>query len=306
MNKFYSKTIMEKVSGPGFYLRVSDEHKIELRMGRNSLDEPTLRLIGPYEKKEIKKTNNISHRYILNNDQLILDFSLKNPDFSDLFFYFCDDLILSSQNVSVNDGQNHILNRYEKWRVFSKNSYEYLSENEIKGLIGELLFLEKCFSLYNSQTIAINAWTGSEPTKKDFSFEDYWYEIKVSTNRKVNITSLEQLDSQQLGYLVVSDLEKYSPNHQGITLNNLYERIYKMIELQSDKTEFLIKLIDAGYYQGEHYDKFVYELLDTSFYLVNEKFPRLTKSNIDHRIFNASYSIELSNIQELKKEVIIK
>ena len=304
MKIFISKTILDKVSGPGFYLRVSDAHKIELRMGRNSLNEPTLRLIGPYEKKEIKKTNNISHRYLVNNDQLILDFSLKNPDFSDLFFYFCDDLIFSSQNVSIADGHNHILNRYEKWRVFSKNSNEYLSENEIKRLIGELLFLEKCFLLYDSQTKAINAWTGSEPTKKDFSFEDYWYEIKVSTNRKVNISSLEQLDSHQLGYLVVNDLEKYSPNHQGITLNNLYERIYNMIELQSDKSEFLIKLIDAGYYQGEHYDKFVYELLDTSFFLVDEKFPKLTKTNIDPRISNASYSIELSNIQEFKKEII--
>jgi hypothetical protein len=302
-NVKYSKSIFENIKGPGFFLRVNELHPLELRIGIDLSGRKTIRLIGDYTKKPIKKTNNIFFQYFKTNDgQLALDLSLNNEDFLDIFYYFCDDLVRSSMEVSVSEGLDFIINRYEKWRVFSKNNLTHLSEMSIKGLIGELLFLKHAFTLYCSQSEAISAWTGTEPTKKDFTFNDYWYEIKVSSNQQVTISSFDQLESKYNGYLVVTRFEKLSPKGMGISLNKLVEDILSQISLQTDRDSFFIKLIDADYYKSDYYDDFIYQVIETNLYEINEKFPKIEKDKLDNRIVEVKYTIDLTGLKNIPLE----
>ena len=89
-----------------------------------------------------------------------------------------------------------------------------MSDTEIVGLLGELLFMDDHMIPQYGVATALASWMGPEKTHKDFSTENMWYEIKTINSGKttVRISSLEQLDGDIEGQLVVYDLEKMSPS----------------------------------------------------------------------------------------------
>src|SRR5699024_8133412 len=95
------------------------------------------------------------------------------------------------------EGYTAIVNRYFQWKkMFVSSKGNLLTEPEIMGLIGEILYLKGTLAerigLYN----ALKSWSGQELTHKDFSFDDTWVEVKTvrSGGQTVKISSLEQLD----------------------------------------------------------------------------------------------------------------
>lgn len=296
-----SKDILNAIKDNSYYLRVNEDHPLELRLGYDTLGRKTLRLIGTFTKRNVKKTVNIDVQFgKFSESELSLSFSLINEEFKDIFYYFCDDIITSSSFVSVENGLEFILERYETWRIFSNSRSTNLSESQLKGLIGELLFLKESFRLYNSHTEAIAAWTGSEPTKKDYTFKDFWYEVKVTTNTMVSISSLAQLESNFPGYLVVFTMDKLSPVSQGISLNSLVDEITVLLGLQSDINSFIYKLIQAGYFKGDYYDDFKYEVKSSEIFPVDDKFPRISKEILGDHIIEVKYTIELNGLTRIK------
>ncbi len=303
MTNYDSKEKFKSLNKPSYYQRVDDKHPLDLLLGLNDNGQKSIRFIGQFDYKKIKSSRIIEVKHLQYNDKTILNFSLLDIQYSDLFYLFCNDLIESSANTSEEQGYIFLVNRYEKWRTFGSNSRTFLTEHEIKGLIGELLFLNDfLISKYGSQD-AILGWTGSEPTKKDFYFEDFWYEIKTSTKSTVTISSLEQLDGNAMGFLIVYNLEKMSPKASGVTIKSLIESIKSKIEFEHSKNDFLLKLIDAGYYFDDEYDNYVFDLVDMGSYLVDNEFPKLTKIKISPAITGVKYEILLNMIEEFKEDV---
>ena len=134
-------------------------------------------------------------------------FSLEDKEVSGLFYKFCEDLI--EQTKSINDislGYITIVNRYFQWKkMFVSSKKHLLDETNIKGLIGEILFLKGNLADRIGLSCALKSWTGQELTHKDFSYGDNWFESKaISKNaNSIKISSLEQLDSDKEGELVV-------------------------------------------------------------------------------------------------------
>jgi hypothetical protein len=302
MNKFNCIDIFSKVREKSSYFRIPDTYPLNIRLGLDDNGNQCIRFLGNFEKKKVKSTKNIDVNFYQILNENIISFSLLNINYQDIFFLFCDDLIEYSKNIPVSQGFQYIVNRYEKWRVFASSKREYLSENEIKGLLGELLFLQGiAFNKYG-QSIAIQGWTGPEPTKKDFIYEATWYEIKSSTQNQITINSIDQLSSNDEGHLVVYSFEKLSPISLEISLNQLTKEILKMIEFDSDKEVFTSKLIEAGFYQEEYYDNFVYRKVNESFYLVNKDFPRLERNVLNNAIVDAKYTLDLLMLDKNKEE----
>ena len=303
MINYDSKEKFKVFNKPSFYQRVDEKHPLDLFLGLNDNGQKTIRFIGYFDHKKIKSSRIIEVKHLQYNDKTILNFSLLDIQYSDLFYLFCNDLIESSSNISVDQGYIFLVNRYEKWRTFGSNSRTFLSEHEIKGLIGELMFLNDfLISKYGSQD-AILGWTGCEPTKKDFYYDDYWYEIKTSTKSTVTISSLEQLDGNSLGFLVVYNLEKMSPKALGITIKTLIESIKSKIEFEHSKNDFLLKLVDAGYYFDDEYDNYLYDLVDMRTFIVTKEFPKLTKVDIAPAITGVKYEILLNMIEDFREDV---
>ena len=185
-----------------------------------------------------------------------------------------------------------------------RDSSKTLSENEVIGLIGELLFLKDyCFPIYGI-SIGLNGWSGPEPTHKDFSYKNEWYEIKSINSFKntVTISSIEQLDSLIEGKLVVYSFEKMSPSFNGISLNALVGMVSNMIQYETDKDIFFEKLKQVGYSYNEVYDNYVYNMINVDKYVVNAEFPKIKAEDLPNGIGKVQYEILLSLIEKFKED----
>lgn len=103
-----------------------------------------------------------------------------------------------------------------------------MSANAQKGLIGELLYLEYLID-QNGVKHAFESWVGPDGSDQDFLLDDSWTEVKTTTisSDSINISSLEQLDRDDFGRLVVYFMDKVdSPNKSTITLGDIFERVF--------------------------------------------------------------------------------
>ena len=184
--------------------------------------------------------------------------------------------------------------------MFNTGKNNLLTEAEIMGLIGEILFLRGYLSEKVGISEALASWSGQDLTHKDFSFQDRWYEIKSISSGKpdVKISSLEQLDSENDGELIVFSLEKMSEAYAGITLNNLVFKTAELFTIQSERELFLTKTAIQGYMYNNYYDSFVYEVNSMNRYLVSEDFPVLTRDKVPNEVIKASYSLDLAQIKK--------
>jgi DNA mismatch endonuclease (patch repair protein) len=93
--------------------------------------------------------------------------------------------------------------------------------------------------------VALKSWSGTEHTDQDFSCDDTWYEIKstVSGSASVKISSVEQLDTNQTGHLVIVTLDKTSEaDASRLTLNSMYEMVLSSIPKGKDtKPEIIVR-----------------------------------------------------------------
>lgn len=300
MNSYDSKEKFKLFELSSHYLRVDENHPLELLIGLNDSGRKTLRFIGEFERTKVQNTKIIEVNHYKHKNLFILSFSLLDDEYIDLFYLFCNDIIDNTRNINQEDGYVYLVNRFEKWRTFLGRGKSFLSESEIKGLIGELLFLRnEMFPKYGISK-SILGWTGPEPTKKDFSYYEAWYEVKVVTNEFVTINSIDQLDSNEIGYLVIYNLEKMSSEANGTSLNKITREILEKIELDQDRATFIMKLADVGYYLEDYYDSFVYHVFDMSIYKVSDDFPRLTKNSLPKAIAKCKYDIIIKMIESYK------
>ncbi len=283
------------------YLRVDEKHPLELLIGLNDKGQKTLRFLGEFKRTQVKSTKSIEVNHYKINDKYAINFSLEDNQYEDLFYIFCNDMIDSSRYTTIDKGYSFLVNRYEKWKGFSNTTRKFLSEFEIKGLLGELFFMKNhLFKLYGvSKTIS--GWTGTEPTKKDFSYDDVWFEIKTVSKDTIYISSLEQLESNNIGYLVVYSIEKLSPEANEVSLNKLANEILSIVENANDLSQLMLKFAEIGYYMEDYYDSYVYRFASTNYYEVNQNFPKIDKQSLPSAISNVKYEIIISMLDAFKR-----
>ncbi len=286
------------------YVRVSDSHPLELYIGKNDKGFPTLRYNGNFLPVKIVGNSVLEIKQVKTTNYYSILFSYTAKDNFSLFYNFCEDIINQTASYSGADGYLEIVNRYNQWKKMFYGNSKILSENEVLGLIGELLFLKDfCFKVYGISN-GLNGWSGPEPTHKDFSYKNEWYEIKSinSFRSTVSISSIEQLDSTIEGKLVVYLFEKMSPSFNGISLNALVGTISNMIQYETDRDIFFEKLKQVGYSYNEVYDNYVYNLIRVDKYIVNSEFPKIKADDLSNGICKVQYEISLSLIEKFKED----
>jgi len=293
-------------NGRNSWKLVDESHPLKLYVGIDEEGRYALEYMGSFvHNKNVKSSKLIEiNHYKMSKDKRSMVLSLTDTSCLREFCIFCNDLVDSTSKLSKfsKKGYETLCNLYFTWQKMFKSHSEILSEHEIKGLIGELLFLkDEMFPLWGISN-SISSWTGPDASKKDFSIENTWYEIKTIEYGKktVGISSLEQLESLVDGVLVVYQLEKMSSGFNGITLNNLINEILHMVSLLPDKQLFIDKLHKVGFSFSDVYDEYVYDKRELSKYRVNESFPKLVKNRVPQAIAKAAYEITLSEIIKYK------
>lgn len=294
------KGVFEKFSRANFFSRVDNSHILEIHLGLDEHGRKAIELRSNFTPRKVTGTASIEVNQYKKPEYNTIRFSLCDEDSSALFYMFCEDLVEQTKDIKDrSEGYTAFVNRFFQWKkMFVPAKGKLLSEAEIMGLIGEVLYLRGTLAEKIGLYPALKSWSGQELTHKDFSYGDTWTEVKTTTSsgRTVRISSLEQLSSEHNGELAVYSLEKMSTNYHGITLNRLIVETRNMFSTADERDQFMTKVALQGYEFRNLYDDYVFEVKGYKRYLVNSEFPKLTVNDVNPAIKRASYELSLSDI----------
>lgn len=306
MNKYDARGVFSKLSRQAYFVRVDETHPLNLHLGMDSEGKKALRFLGEFNPVKITGTKTVQVKQMMVDGKKCIQFSLIEPDSADLFYTFCNDLIDSSR-IGANQagGYHFVITRFAKWKHMFVTKRDILSEQEIMGLLGELHFLMNYMIPKYGTVKAVASWSASDPTVKDFSLNDTWFEVKTTGPKSatVRIGSLQQLSFTSPGTLVVVRLEKMSKEYQGISLNSMIRGLLSIIESPEECEELETKLYLRKYVYDERYDDFVFEVSDTLGFTVGEGFPSLRLENVNEAIVNAEYDLAIDKLEPFKVDL---
>ena len=287
--------------GKGKFLKINENDTANISVGKDMNNNYCLVIKGNSLRRKVNTSEAVSlELQDLGNNKKQLVFSLQKIELFDVFISFTENIY----RYLYKEKNDVIEKAYKRWiayrQLFLSNSKLYLSEPNILGLIGELLFLTNYMFKNYSVEKSILSWGGANYNKKDFEIDHTWYEIKTTTNLKkgICISSLEQLDSPLTGFLVIHELEKTTTtNSNAINLNNLVYKILMKINNPNIVDIFLNKLEEVGYKYDNFYKEYSYSLKETMHYTVNSDFPKLTRKSVPHGILECTYKIDINNIE---------
>lgn len=285
------------------YRRVDEEHPVDIYLGYSEENFPSMSI--SLEGRPIKVDSSSAIQVELkkkNETNINLTFKLLDKDKLTIFYKFCEDIIESTRNVKCTSYLAYIIARWNKWRsMFKRQNTELLTENQVAGLIGELLFLRDYMITTYGKENALISWGGPSKSHKDYEINNTWYEIKTIRQGalKVKISSIEQLDSEVEGNLVVYSLEATNENVEGyIRLNSLVIQLFSIFDEFELISLFQSKLVEVGYSCEEEYDNYNYRLIKRDIYRVKDNFPRIVMDDLIEGVVGVSYDISLSSIKK--------
>ncbi|WP_197479936.1 PD-(D/E)XK motif protein [Paenibacillus swuensis] len=296
----------ESISDKSGYIRVDATHKMEWYLGYQDPYNKSLLLISNRQPTNIRSSESIevTCRLRFDNKWTIL-FNLTNPKHEEVYELLCIDLIEYSRNINSNqDGLEKVLYRYKQWLNLLKATPSGIMDgSKLKGLFGELLYLDKQINNINGALESIQAWMGPEGADQDFFYSTGWAEVKATTvsSNQVSISSIEQLDNLLPGKLIVYRIDETAPNAKdALTINHLVQNILNKLCLDSSDT-FKDKLLKAGYVYNPGYNAIWYKFnnIPDEYDVVNG-FPKITRASLPVHITEASYKLDLASIKAWK------
>lgn len=286
------------------FIRFGDNRHLSLYIGRDDNARYSFDFRGKYKPVKISSSDVIAVEQFKDSDILTLRFSLENNDLLEYFCTFCQDLIDSVRVISEDETAYETLrSRYYSWRQLFRPDNARMTETEMMGLIGELLFLKDHMIPERGITVALESWMGPEKTHKDFSDQNDWFEVKTISFGKesVRISSIEQLDSDIDGALVVYELEKMSPSFEGIKLNQLVNNIIALLSDAPQRNTFMAKLQLFGFDFSNENDNYVFALKNEHMYKVDtDTFPRIHRNMLPEAISRVQYELLLTELEPFK------
>lgn len=229
---------------------------------------------------------------------------LSSGDMEDFFHRVALDIVHSLQGLDKDATRAATILRLRRWSAFLKPSRARLSHEEQKGLIGELLFLQRfAFGVYD-QGEALAHWTGPDAGRRDFEFGQIFVEVKSkrgSANPEIVISSEMQLNtngSERL-FLYVSEVnDAMLDDSEAFTVTDIVREIRGVISSPLDLAMFEGKLTNVGYFDEDDYSADRWREGETSIYEVAEQFPRITSESCPPGISKVKYQVDLSCCQD--------
>lgn len=141
------------IQGNSTYLRVSEEHPLELYLGLNDQGQKTLRFNGVFTPVKIVGNALLIIKQVRTASGHSILFSFNSKENFTLFYKLCEDIINQTDACSPANGYVEIVNRYNLWKKMFYGRKDILSEDEIQGLIAELLFLKTIFLIFMARRL---------------------------------------------------------------------------------------------------------------------------------------------------------
>ncbi|RKQ57835.1 putative PD-(D/E)XK family protein DUF4420 [Vogesella indigofera] len=236
-------------------------------------------------------------------------FRLTSPELTQLFTWLCQDLVEAGRRV-VDPARPVavLMKRFANWqRLMASGHNGLMDENRIRGLCGELLFLEQQLLPVFGGLASVTGWVGPERAHQDFQMCDKAWEIKTIRpgSTTVRISSEHQLDSKarpiELVVVSLADLQSSSPD--GFTLNRLADRLYESLAGDLEAQDlFLQRLAAYGYIRRPEYDSRYYRVTACEAYVAGDGFPALAPSGLPSFISQVTYDLDLAGCKPYLKQ----
>ncbi len=276
-------------------------HPLDFYLGKDMDNQRLLLLVTTEMPPTIRDMRAIRVRTFKRDDgKWSLLLTLDAPSLNPMFSMLCNDLIESSRNTGLpaNKSLGFVLGRLSNWRrLFERGIPDLLSENQIRGLCGELLFLQYLFNQLGKAD-AITAWVGPQQADQDFQSPSAAWEVKTIRPgaHKVTISSERQLQTTvRPVFLAVLELADGVPDEaKAFTLNTLVNDIRSKLADDHDTCEFFENsLITAGYSPRPDYDTPVLIERSLAIFSISNDFPRITSEMLAGGVSHVSYELLL-------------
>ena len=239
-------------------------------------------------------------------DRQHLVLSLEKQVDRDLFLALCETLIVSLDPVTEAAVALAVaLAHLKRWKAFlSGRDPRLLSPEEVRGLFGELQYLQRLLAAPMAEKDAIDSWQGADRAQHDFSFGNTAVEIKALTGKErnsVRISSEDQLEclNDHL-FLRIYRLSVMPESDQAISLNMLVSRIEAKLKEAASIERFTASLAAYGYGYMLDYDQPRFVVSEIRNYRVTDGFPRLVRSELPDGLMRVSYDIQLESIEKCR------
>lgn len=255
---------------------------------------------------KVKKVNGISieikENDKINKDKTYMVFSNvdKNLDTAFISFstYIFDSLVDTKDEKSSVEKIEEAIEKHHDFFGF-KNK---LSKENEQGLIAELIYLDELIKRYGD--VAVHYWQGSEKNKRDFVIENTGVEIKSTRNQEqdiIHVSNENQLDPTGLDRLLLK-LYTLEENELGHNVKYYIDLVGNEIVSYEAKKAFNAKLMLREIDPEKYEAGFNFNLISVHTYLVDDKFPKITKQSIPACAYDVKYSLNLSGMNYIEKE----
>ncbi len=237
------------------------------------------------------------------NGSKALTFTLLNSAHKDVFFHLCSDIVTkTSAALTEKNALNIALGRTWRWHhLLRGGDDERLSRQQQKGLIGELVTIDRYLIPRLVPTDIVAAWQGPHGASKDFEIGTVAIESKAreTTARPfIGVSSEYQLDTSGIArlFLCVVDLAQAPPRSDaGVTLSDMAQNVRAaMYSADEVAVSSLDASLRAAGFEWEHdYSDARWMIGTSSLYMVDQGFPRITSNGIPRGVTNVRYSVSL-------------
>jgi len=221
----------------------------------------------------------------------------------DIFHRLCLDIVESTSGAeSEPEAVAIALSRTWRWHYLLRGGKDgRLSPEEQKGLIGELLVLERHLLPHMHSLDAVRSWFGPLRAPKDFQIGRVCIEAKArrgGATPYVAISSEHQLDDAgtEALFLHVAELDQAASDAKNsFSLTAVADRVRSVTALGDTGAEdaFETLLSAAGFRWEDDYSDSLWVEGPSRIYRVSGEFPRLTASQLAPGVSNVKYSISL-------------
>lgn len=240
--------------------------------------------------------------YNKDNDRMLV-LKLLDTAHRDIFHRLCRDIVEGSKHAeSEIEAVAIALARTWRWHHLLRGGRDgRLSPEQQKGLIGELLVLERHLLPVLPVIDAVTAWVGPTGAPKDFEVGRVCIEAKARRGAAtpfIAISSEFQLDDEGIDelFLHVVELDR-SPSEmkEGYSVSDVARRVRSQIANSDDSAAgaFDNLLSATGFKWEDDYSDFNWIEGKRHLYHVNNEFPRITALSVVPGISTVRYSLSL-------------
>lgn len=294
IEELWSK-ISEQPTPAGAFRLFDDSHPLDLFAGIDPEGRRVLMLITDEAPQDLPAPGVIEVTLSQRGDgRFSLVFRLARSEFHELFGRLCQDLVETSRVSDKHNGTARLLLRLNRWRkLLEPGPSKGLSEEQLRGLFGELWFLKTVAIPQFGSLTAVFAWNGPLGAPQDFQLGDGLVEVKtlLPGAHTVSISSAEQLENGSTPLLLAAIVIDTS---KGISPAALVADLRHQLEGEAvASAEFDLRLAEVGYSDRSESDHLQFTVQDIRYYPVKDPFPRITVSELPSGVSRVTYDLDL-------------